>query len=553
MPWLALLLLVAVFELPALWLPEPVRPTGEGLLLVAAWLLALRVRPPYRRALRWLLASCVVALLLERIDRVVFLQFMGEEPLLYDQIFMLRHLFVLFSDLWSWAVAGVVLGVLLACALCVLGTRFALRVAEGALLPERSVAARRAAWLLCACAVLGSVLPFPRAPAVRFVSGRLRYEIARSVRIYTAVQRDIGRSPYRGYAKLSLRRRPDVYLLFVESYGRVISEHPYVRRGYEERIRSMQQTLSEAGWHAVSAFSQAPIMGGRSWLAEGSVLMGSRVAYEALFRHLVSQIDRVPNLVSFLAGHGYQTLLLAPADRKRSGVEEVNYYHHQRGIRFDDLHYRGPHVGWGIVPDQYSLCYAEEHVLRRAPHPVFLEMHMVTSHAPWEDVPALVPDYHVLNQLPGDRYDDVDARETMRRLRRYTHWERRFAYIGALRATVARGYQATILYDLGVIERFLLGLPGDALVIVIGDHQPPFLAVETRSFDTPVHVLARDPALLEELAVHGFTDGLWLGPESRTALRHEGLFSLLVRSLVRAGGDAATAPAYLAGGAHVGE
>ena len=112
-----------------------------------------------------------------------------------------------------------------------------------------------------------------------------------------------------------------------------------------------------------SAFSKAPVMGGRSWLAEGSLIMGMHVGYEALFRQVVDQIDRVPNLVSFLKRQGYRTVLLAPADRVRPGVEAVNYYHYDQTLGFDDLHYRGPPRGWGLVPDQYSLGYVDEHVL----------------------------------------------------------------------------------------------------------------------------------------------------------------------------------------------
>jgi hypothetical protein len=114
-----------------------------------------------------------------------------------------------------------------------------------------------------------------------------------------------------------------------------------------------------------------------------------------------------------------------------------------------------------------------------------------------------------------------------------------------LNHNVARNYEATVLYDLALLERFLAQLKGDALVIIMGDHQPPLLAVETRNFDTPVHVLAKDPALLEELRAHGFSEGLWLAPNEPTTVLHEGLFSLLVRTLVRCCGNAAQSPPYL--------
>src|SRR6185369_10888744 len=112
-PWLALFALCALFEAPALLLAEPVRPTGELFALVTAWFASRALPPRAGRPLRLLLGTCTALLLLYRIDRILFWLFMGEEPLLYDQLFMLRHLFVLFSDLWSWQVAASLLGVAL--------------------------------------------------------------------------------------------------------------------------------------------------------------------------------------------------------------------------------------------------------------------------------------------------------------------------------------------------------------------------------------------------------------------------------------------------------
>jgi hypothetical protein len=94
-------------------------------------------------------------------------------------------------------------------------------------------------------------------------------------------------------------------------------------------------------------------------------------------------------------------------------------------------------------------------------------------------------------------------------------------------------YTSAILYELDVIEQHIATLSTDALVIVLGDHQPPLIASQMKSFDAPMHVFARDPVLLEELRQHGFRAGLRLDPQDRTAIAHEGLYSLLVRGLAR--------------------
>src|SRR3954471_23170761 len=115
-PWLALVALCALFDAPAALLAEPLRPTGEPFALLTAWFGSHALPPRAGRIMRALLGVMTALLVLLRIDRVVFWLFMGEEPLLYDQLFMLRHLFVLFSDLWSWRVAISLVGVAIAIA-----------------------------------------------------------------------------------------------------------------------------------------------------------------------------------------------------------------------------------------------------------------------------------------------------------------------------------------------------------------------------------------------------------------------------------------------------
>src|SRR6202008_3843264 len=103
---------------------------------------------------------------------------------------------------------------------------------------------------------------------------------------------------------LNLHRRPDIYLIFVESYGRAMLDREQLRPEWEAPLQQMEEELSGGGWHAASALSVAPFSGGRSWLAEGTVLMGIHIDYESVFHHLISQIQRVPNLVGTLARQG---------------------------------------------------------------------------------------------------------------------------------------------------------------------------------------------------------------------------------------------------------
>ena len=70
------------------------------------------------------------------------------------------------------------------------------------------------------------------------------------------------------------------------------------------------------------------------------------------------------------------------------------------------------------------------------------------------------------------------------------------------------------------------------LIVVMGDHQPPMYK-KSDDFSVPMHILARDPALLKGFRDHGFTDGARFGlPKGR--IYHEGFFSLLVGAIAEA-------------------
>ncbi|HMI90291.1 MAG TPA: hypothetical protein VK509_02955, partial [Polyangiales bacterium] len=115
------------------------------------------------------------------------------------------------------------------------------------------------------------------------------------------------------------------------------------------------------------------------------------------------------------------------------------------------------------------------------------------------------------------------------------------------------GYARSIAYDFALLRDALSKLHGDDLVLVMGDHQPPLIAGAHDDFASPMHAFARDPALLAELIEHGFAPRLVLAPHAESALRHEGLFSLLVRTLVRYGGQRSGLPPYLPHGVRLAE
>jgi len=473
-----------------------------------------------------------------------------QAPLLYDLLFLLKHVGVLLLDLWTWARFAVLLGMLaVAVFLGWLGHRLFVRAI--ATLATRS--ARRNLPVAAAVLVVLSGISLlhdrhklvgvdARGPML-WTTPALISNLAASFRMYRGIQRGIENSPYTRYRDdYRLSRTPDVHLFLVESYGRILFSHPETVSRWHERMAYYEQRLHAAGWHVVSNFSEAPVSGGGSWMAEATLLTGIRVRYEAVFRHLVDDIHNTPNLVRFLDAQGYQTVLLAPKDRARPGIQLENRYAYDTTLFALDLEYEGPSVGWGIIPDQYSLGFAAEHVFSKAKGPIFTNFHMVSSHAPWTLVPPVVDEWRSLggDEDPSFEPDDPNAygggnlKELGDRLRHYKRFSApRYAYMGAVGGLELEAFADIIDYDLEILVRYLEGLEGDKLVVIMGDHQPPLVSDSDNTYDVPMHVLSRDSALLDEFREAGFTEGMDINSGRYTTLMHESMFSLFVRTLVR--------------------
>ena len=82
----------------------------------------------------------------------------------------------------------------------------------------------------------------------------------------------------------------------------------------------------------------------------------------------------------------------------------------------------------------------------------------------------------------------------------------------------------------------------EIVVVIIGDHQPRLESNQPgeATFDTPVHVISRDPAFIARFAERGFQPGLYAEPKRGQTLVHEALFSLFVTELAGAYGTPET-------------
>ena len=75
----------------------------------------------------------------------------------------------------------------------------------------------------------------------------------------------------------------DVFVVFAESYGRVLVEEEPFAKHVSRTLNEAQGELETEGFHVRSAFLESPVVGGLSWLAHASLLAGVWVDSETRF------------------------------------------------------------------------------------------------------------------------------------------------------------------------------------------------------------------------------------------------------------------------------
>ncbi|MGM0701388.1 MAG: sulfatase-like hydrolase/transferase [Pseudomonadota bacterium] len=283
----------------------------------------------------------------------------------------------------------------------------------------------------------------------------------------------------------------DVLLIFIESYGVSALEQPRYADVVGQRLASLAPRLEAAGLTAVSGTLAAPVRGGQSWLSHATALSGLWIDNDLWYRLLLD--SERPTLVDDFRATGHHTLTVMPAITR--AWPEGEAYGFDALYPAAALGYAGPALNWVTMPDQYTL-HRFQQALRPDDSPVFAQIALISSHAPWTPILPVLEDWESLDdgRVFARWADAGDSPEALwqdtRRVRE--HYARAVAY--SLEASLA-----------WVVEH----VADDSLVILLGDHQPaPLITGDAASDGVPVHVIAGDPALLAPFRARGFVPGL---------------------------------------------
>jgi len=300
--------------------------------------------------------------------------------------------------------------------------------------------------------------------------------------------------PYSEVADSELFRKlkgKDVLVVFVESYGRTVLD----KADYATHIRPLLQQssadLAANGLAVRSAYLTSPTYGGISWLAHGTLMTGLWIDSQTRYDRLV--MSRRPSLNRLFHRAGWRTVAVQPAHTM--AWPQGEYFGYDRIYAAQDLGYKGQSFNWITMPDQYTLA-ALQNLERQAGdrQPLMAELALISSHAPWTPLPQLVDwdqvgDGSIFNQTRAGDTPEIVWQNTER---------------------IREQYRKSIEYALANIVSYVIKYGDDNLVLlVLGDHQPaPFVTGESGNHDVPVHLISRDPKVMNAINDWQWSDGM---------------------------------------------
>jgi hypothetical protein len=482
-------LAAAGLVLNLLWLgPDAVDPrTGPALRLVPeVWLLVglFALLPDGRAvgALRWAAAVGATLLLAAAFGNVAVEVALGRSLTLPGDVGLLVNGYQLLDGQFGTAAA---LGAAGLAASLALGLSFALTrlLAHRAPRPPSILLTGLAAGLLATHTILPLAAIAPHAWAAAQLQVHAALDQHRQLQ---TLRGELDRQP----DPIALPRLAgrDVWLVWIESYAAAANRAPAVA----EVLERAAQRLNDRGFVAASGLLQAPIRGGQSWLSHATLLSGLEIGDQTRYRTLLEH--KATTLVHDFGATGHATAAVMPAILQPwpEGAQ-LGFEHRVDAAALD---YRGPGLGWVTMPDEFTLRRATANVRPMLGGAAFVQIALISSHAPWQPVlPLLGPDTPLDNGRAFDRWAGQAPgpgamREPITRLRARYH------------EAVAYSLQATLAWAADT-------LAPDDLLLIVGDHPPaPLIAPDPADARVPIHLIVGDPALLDALASLAPTAGL---------------------------------------------
>jgi hypothetical protein len=274
----------------------------------------------------------------------------------------------------------------------------------------------------------------------------------------------------------------DVLLLFVESYGRSALDQPRYAKRVAPALDRLAASARARDYAVHSAWLQAPTVGGSSWLSHATLLSGLWIDSQARYDALTA--SERSTLIDSFERAGWRSVAAMPAIT--GPWPEGRAFGYDRLLDAAALDYAGPAFNWVTMPDQYTLASVQRQVLADPrDRPVFAQIALISSHAPWTPIPEVVP---------------WSAIDDGRVFRRFLDGQDPPNVVWQDPERVRRLYGRALAYSLDSVASFVRArLAEGTVVLLLGDHQAaPLLTGSAAGRQVPAHLIV--PADLADAA-----------------------------------------------------
>jgi len=322
---------------------------------------------------------------------------------------------------------------------------------------------------------------------------------------------------YNLYKNVYLKEKPDIYFFCVESYGSVLLKKPEYNQRVQPIYEQAQNKLSTRGYGVASSLSTAPILAGGSWMSYTTFIYGIPISGNEIYDMMFMQsknFHAYESVLHFLKRQGYGNHLLCPIGGYEIDIDwdviKKNFVS-DNFFDWESLDYQGKsqfYMKVGLCPpDQYSIHKANA-IMQNNEGPKSLFFCTLNSHVPYNSPTKIIDNWETMNDPNLDLHETQD--QNINREEKYFRCAK---------------------YQLEFITDFIEKQNNDnALYILFGDHQPPFITQEKHGLDTPVHIITKNKNFLTTFYTHGFSKGMM--PQTDDAsLKHAGFYSLFMKAL----------------------
>ncbi|GFE64659.1 sulfatase-like hydrolase/transferase [Litoreibacter roseus] len=280
----------------------------------------------------------------------------------------------------------------------------------------------------------------------------------------------------------------DVILIYIESYGRTSFENPLYTDTHLATLTTAEQSLRATGFGIRSGWLTSPTAGGQSWLAHGTLSTGLWTSDNGRYNAMLGSGRK--SLFHLAADAGFRTAAIMPAITM--GWPESSLMGFERVHPAADIPYKGARFNWVTMPDQFTLGTYRD-ILGEDPRPDFIQIALISSHAPWVPIPPL---------LEWDQLGDGTV------FTQYATQGPTPKEVWRDRDRVREQYRLAIDYALQATFSHVAQLGDEApLILVVGDHQPAGFVSQIDSHDVPLHMIAPD-TVLEQISHWDWTPSL---------------------------------------------